>query len=328
MAALKKLKEAAALVLLSDQPSRVALLRLPLSPSVSLVSKPCVPPALGPRPTEAPCCLPPSCHTDNYHRGRCYSQRNCHDICELESVGHTSNNSHSKGLPNLALAGAVSVYQWTNGISALTRDLLRFGSSSRTQVELEHDCKTTTLPPNITSGRSFDLQPSTIDRYHTLLLQLLQDTSHGEHHSQSSLSPSSPSTSADFVVQQLHSINVDQGERPFSAAVVLQQADRLEHAREPPTSPTAGERQKDQPQGTQGHSQKQVERRGEEQPEGRGRGKWLPSDKATPAQMSVILLKLREEVYSVCRESYERDEFPSHLYFYCHTAASILRWSP
>ena len=301
MAALRKLKEAAALVLLNDQPSRVALLRLPLSPSVSLLSKPCIPPALGPRPTEAPCSLPPS-PTDNYHRGRRYLQRKCHDVREFESVGHTSNNSNGKGLPNLALASAVSVYQWTNGISVLTRDLLRFGSSSRTQVELEHDCKTTAPPPDITSGRSFDLQPSTIDRYHTLLLQLLQDTSHGEHDSQSPLSPSSsPSTSADFVVQQFHSINVDQGEQPFSAAVVLQQADRLEHAREPPTSPTAGERQKDQPQGTQGHSQKQVERREEEQPEGRGRrGKWLPSDKATPAQMSVILLKLREEVYSVC----------------------------
>jgi hypothetical protein len=79
--------------------------------------------------------------------------------------------------------------------------------------------------------------------------------------------------------------------------VVLQQADRLEHARESPASPTAREQQRqDQPQGTRGHSQKQVERRGEV-PEGRGRR--LPSDKATPAQMSVILLKLREEVYRV-----------------------------
>lgn len=294
MAALKKLKEAAALVLLSDQPSRVALLRLPLSPSVSLLSKPCIPPALGPRPTEAPCSLPPSC-TDNYHHGRHYSQKSYHDARKFELVGHTGNNN-SKGLPNLALAGAVSVYQLTNGISALTRDLLRFGSSSSTRLELERDRKVSTSSPDITN-RDFDLQPSTIDRYHTLLLQLLQDTSHGEHHSQSSLSPSSPSSSTEFVVQQLHSLNADQGERLFGAAVVLQQADRLEHAKEPPTSPTAGEQQKDQPQGTQGHSQKQVERRGEEQPEGRGRrGKWLPSDKATPAQMSVILLKLREEV--------------------------------
>ncbi len=299
MAALKKLKEAAALVLLNDQSSKVALLRLPLSrlepASVSLLNKPCIPPALGPRPTEAPCSPPPPSPTDNYHRSRRYSQNVHHNRHDVESIGRTSGTINSKRLPNLTLASAVSLYQWTNGISALTRDLLRFGSSS-SSTQLERDYKTTAPPPDTATSGRFDLQPSTIDRYHTLLVQLLQDTSHAEHHSQSSLSPSPPSTT-DFIVPQFHSLNVNQGERSFGAAVVLQQADRLEHAQESPASPTAREQQQqDQPQSTRGHSQKQVERRGEV-PEGRGRR--LPSDKATPAQMSVILLKLREEVYRV-----------------------------
>ena len=267
MAALKRLKEAATLI--SSDQSRVALLRLPLTrlePSVSLLSKPCIPPALGPRPTEVPCSPPPSSPSD-CHRRR-YSHNIRHDVHEIE-VGQTST---SKRLPNLKSSSAVSVYQWTNSISALTRELPWFGSSN---VQLEHDCQTT-APPDVTNN--FEL--SNVHSCHTLLSQLLQDTRHTEQHGQSPLS--SPSTG---LVKQLHSLNESQGQWHFGA-VVLQQADRLERAQEPPTSPAEQGLQEQQ-----GHSQKQVEER-REQP-GRRR---LPSDKATPAQMSVILLKLREEV--------------------------------
>ena len=273
MAALKRLKEAASLV--SSDQSRVALHRLPLPlcitrlepvpSSVSpLLSKPCIPPALGPRPTEAPCSPPPSYSSANsyhqYHHRRL--KNSCHDVHEIESKLTSS---------------VVSMYQWTNGISALTRDLLWFRSSSECD-----DRKTTALP-------DVYVDPSGVHRYHTLLLQLLQDTTtkhrdcrHHMHNSQSSLSSHSTG--------QLYLLNESPRQQSQFGAVVLQQADRLERAQEPP----AAEQQSQQEE--RGHLQKQVERRGLGEVPGERRGR-LPSDnKATPAQMSVILLKLREEV--------------------------------
>ena len=266
MAALKRLKEAA--TLLSSDQSGAALLRLPLlEPSVSLLSKPCIPPALGPRPTEVPCSPPPPSPFD-HHQSR--NSRNVHhDVYKIEAK---SKSRHNKSFSNLQLASAVSVYQWASGISALTRDLPWFGSSN---APLERDLKTT-VPPDFTN--SFD-QSSACSR-RTLFSQFLQDTRHREHHGQLQV----PSPSIDLI-KRLYSLNESQLQLPFDA-VVLQQADRLERTQESPTSPAAQGQKEQIP-----HSQKPLERRGE-QPEGRR----LPSDKATPAQMSFILLKLREEV--------------------------------
>ena len=273
MAALKRLKEVASLV--SSDQSRVALHRLPLPlcitrlepvpSSVSpLLSKPCIPPALGPRPTEAPCSPPPSYSSANsYHQYHHRRLKNlCHDVHEIESKSTSS---------------VVSMYQWTNGISALTRDLLWFRSSSECD-----DRKTTALP-------DVYVDLSGVHRYHTLLLQLSQDTTtkHRDCHHMYNSQPSLSSHST----RQLYSLNKSPRQQSQFGAVVLQQADRLERAQEPP----AAEQQSQQEE--RGHLQKQVERRGLGEVPGERRERRLPSDdKATPAQMSVILLKLREEV--------------------------------
>ena len=269
MAALKRLKEAASL--LSSDQSRAALLRLRLlEPSVSLLSKPCIPPALGPRPTEVPCCPPPSSPYD-YHRSR--NSLNVHrDVHKTDAINQTSNNKRSS---NLQSASAAGMYQWASGISAFTRDLPWFGSSN---VQLSRDHKTT-APLDITN--SFDR--SSAHSHRTLFSQIMQDARHTEHHGQIQLS-----SSATDLVKRLYSLDESRWQLPFDA-VILQQADRLERAQEPHTAPSAQGQQEDIPR-----TQKQLERRGE-QPEGMR----LPSDKATPAQMSFILLKLREEVHGI-----------------------------
>ena len=264
-----------AATLISSDQARVALLRLPLplvtrlEPSLSplsLLSKPCIPPALGPRPTEALCSPPSLSPGDSYHHRR-YSHDVPQDVTELERS------------PGLKSAHAESVYQWTNGISALTRDLLWFRSTSNVGTECD---RKTTAPLDIADG--IDL--SSAHRCRTLMLQLLQDSRHMEHRSHSPLS--SPATD---LVKQLHSLNESRGQWQYGS-VVLQQADRLEHAQEPHTLPTAEQPSRQEEKGL---SQKQLERRGEQPGEKERRGR-LPSDKPTPAQMSVILLKLREEV--------------------------------
>ena len=254
MAALR-LKEAAALV--SSDQARVALLRLPL-PSVSLC-KPCIPPALGPRPSEAPCSPPPP-SSYNYHRGS-HLRNVCH-VHEIEPVRLTKKS------PNLQLA--MGVYQWTNGISVLTRELPWFGSSN---VQVKRDHKTTT-PRNVIN--SYDCNQ--VHHPYSFLSQLfIENTKHTDQCHQQQ-----PSSSSVDLVKQLYSLDESRWQLCFDA-VVLQEADRLERAQEPPHTPSQDQHK--QPR----QSQKELERRGE--PERR-----LPSDKATPAQMSFILLKLREEV--------------------------------
>lgn len=239
------------------------LLHLPASSSSAavLVGKPCVPPALDPRPLEAPCTVP-SAPTN-------YRQPHSHNNLHLSSRNELTC---CKKFPRLQLS--LNANQRTNLASLFPKDFPWFGSnniqdkivSSVDNSYHKLNVDNTSLKPQFTH----EVYPADNDRLHVQL--------------------SSPSL---IMVKKLYSMDdrhwlgpSDDSWALRSDAVVLQQPNQLEKAQET-DKPRQEEWQVPQ-------TDQQLPRPKQE--------KQLPSDKASPAQVSVILLKLREEVclHNVC----------------------------
>ena len=242
MAALR-LKEA---VLSRDQ-ARAALLRLPIL-STSLLSKPCIPPALGPRPSKTPCApMLPSYNSRPIrlrHRRR-KSEPTCY---QMLSRLHLSLKEAS-GILSGSLSGRKSWF----GISNIW-------------VEI--------ASPNCTNEQNFLDVPTFPVNLDAPVFPPL--------HNRDTLATASLNrspSSVNVLVKRLYSLDE-------SKWLVLQQPaqqDSLERAQE-----------------TQQPPQQEVPRPQHQPPSERQ----APSDKATPAQMSFILLKLREEVTFIVSNSY------------------------
>ena len=240
MAALR-LKEA---VWSCDQ-GRAALLRLPV-PLIStavVLSKPCVPPPLGPRPTETQCSPssppsspPPPPHYRQTPRNSCISShQNCVNFPSLNfSMKRYQKTSHvSLTLPS----DTPSKFPWV-------------GASNFLNVERKDN--------------NYDLP---------LFAAKPADSATDCRSSQASLN---------LLVKKLYSL--DESEWLSSEAIVLQQPDRVERAAESPMR--SEQEQRDHPR-----AERQLQTSNEKEKN------QPPSDKASPAQMSFVLLKLREEVW-------------------------------
>ena len=214
------------------------MLRLPVL-STSLLSKPCIPPALGPRPSKAPCAPPLSSYNSRpirLHHRRRQSDPTCY---QMLSRLHLSLKEAS-GISSGSLSRRKSWFGISN---------IRVEIASPNEQGI-HSLDAPTFPINL-GGQVF---PSLHNR-DTLATTILDR------------SPSSVSV----LVKRLYSLDE-------SKWLVLQQPaqlDSLERAQE-----------------TQQPPRQEVPRPQHRPP----RERQAPSDKATPAQMSFILLKLREEV--------------------------------
>ena len=246
-------------VVLSCDPGRAALLRLPVvcSSHAVFLSKPCIPPALGPRPTEAPCPPPPP--PPNYHQ----------NLRHVINGRHRNSYRDGQKLPRLPLS--VNWHQKINPLSNLPNLPWR------------------ELPWSRVSNVQVEITPMDADescckiKHNAFPTQFEADSTHTTVNSHTS------STSLNSLIRELYSLD----ERQWCGSkqpVVLQQTDQLERAAETerPSSPQQREEEREQPQ---------AERQPLQQPTEENQ---FHSDKATPAQMSFVLLKLREEVTKQC----------------------------
>ena len=217
-----------------------SLLCLSVLPPAVHRSKPCIPPALGPRPSETPCTPPPNLHPDNPHK-----------------MADWNRSAH---LRFSGLHFSIRKFQPTNGggLSVLPQHQPRFGPSV----------------PSTCNSDGYE------DGHSMLLTQFTREMR---------IDQQPPSSSLDLI-KRLYSL--DESWWLSSEAVVVQQAARLE-----------------QPQKPQHQLQRQQQGSTERQ---------VPSNKATPAQVSFVLLKLREEVSNHCLTLLWSPVWLPHLSFPLH----------